>query len=66
VLRQLREDARTRDIPVIVISADASPREIARLQTAGARDYLTKPIDVRRFLVIVDEVLANDPGTSDG
>jgi len=66
VLRRLREDARTRDIPVVVISADASPKEIERLRAAGARDYLTKPIDVRRFLAIVDEMLATDLGTSDG
>ena len=62
VLRRLREDARTRDIPVVVISADASPKQLERLRAAGARDYLTKPIDVRRFLAIVDEVLATDLG----
>ncbi len=66
VLRRLREDARTRDIPVVVISADASPKQVERLRAAGARDYLTKPIDVRRFLAIVDEMLATDRGTSDG
>jgi CheY-like chemotaxis protein/anti-sigma regulatory factor (Ser/Thr protein kinase) len=66
VLRRLREDARTRDIPVVVISADASPKEIERLRAAGARDYLTKPIDVRQLLAIVDETLATDLGTRDG
>jgi PAS domain S-box-containing protein len=66
VLRRLLEDARTRDIPVVIITADASPKEVERLRAAGARDYLTKPIDVRRFLAIVDEMLATDLGTSDG
>src|SRR3989441_6562175 len=66
VLRRLREDANTRDIPVVVISADASPKQVERLRAAGARDYLTKPLDVRRFLAIVDELLATDLGTSDG
>ena len=66
VLRRLRQDAGTRDIPVVIISADASPREVERLRAAGARDYLTKPIDVRRFLVIVDEMLAPELRKSDG
>src|SRR5207247_1289438 len=37
VLRRLREDASTRDIPVAVISADASPKQVKRLRAAGAR-----------------------------
>jgi len=58
VLRRLREDPRTREIPVVVISADASPGQHHRLLAAGAQDYLTKPIDVRKFLAIVDQTLS--------
>ncbi len=57
VLRQLRGDSRTRDIPVVILSADASRGQIQRFLDAGARQYLTKPIDVRKFLEIVDETL---------
>ncbi len=57
VLRRLQADPRTREIPVVVISADASPGQIQRLRAAGARDYLTKPIDVRAFLRLLDETL---------
>lgn len=57
VLRELQENDRTRSIPVVVISADASPHEIHRVLSVGARDYLTKPIDVRQFLQVLDEVL---------
>ena len=57
VLARLRQSAITRDIPVIVISADATPTQIQRLLAAGARAYLTKPLDVGRFLEVVDEVL---------
>ncbi len=57
VLRRLQEDPRTRQIPVVVISADASASQIERLRAAGARDYLTKPIDVGEFLRILDETL---------
>ena len=57
VLGLLRADPRTREIPVIILSADASARQIERLRAAGARDYLTKPLDVRRFLAVIDEAL---------
>lgn len=58
VLRRLRENPATRDVPVIVLSADATPGQITRLLQAGARDYLTKPLDVRQFLEVLDELLA--------
>ncbi len=58
VLSQLRIDAGTRDTPVVIVSADASPGTIARLRAAGATDYLTKPIDIARLLEVVDEALA--------
>jgi len=57
VLQRLAEDPRTRDIPVIMLSADANPRQIQRLRELGARDYLTKPLDVRRLLALLDDVL---------
>jgi CheY-like chemotaxis protein len=58
VLRELLADPRTRSIPVLVISADATPRQIARLRHAGARGYLTKPIDLDEFLTEVNAALA--------
>ena len=62
VLRRLREDPRTSQIPVVVISADASPGQVQRMLSAGARTYLTKPIDVREFLRILDETVARVEG----
>jgi PAS domain S-box-containing protein len=58
VLRQLRADPRTAAIPVIVISADATPKSIERLRAAGADDYLSKPLDVKRFVQAVGRMLA--------
>jgi len=54
ILRQLRDDPRTSQIPVVLISADATAAQIERLRAAGANNYLTKPIDVRTFLALVD------------
>jgi PAS domain S-box-containing protein len=57
VLMTLRGDETTAHIPVIVISADATPRQVQRLKEAGAQAYLTKPIAVGRFLQVLDETL---------
>jgi CheY-like chemotaxis protein len=43
---------------VIVISADATPKSIERLRAAGADDYLSKPLDVKRFVQAVGRMLA--------
>ncbi|HWC13551.1 MAG TPA: ATP-binding protein [Actinomycetota bacterium] len=58
VLAVLRDDFRTSAIPVVMLSADATPRQVERLLSAGARDYLTKPLDVSHFLRLVDATLA--------
>ncbi|HEV8419771.1 MAG TPA: PAS domain S-box protein [Actinomycetota bacterium] len=57
VLRILRADPATRDIPVIVISADATRDQIKRLLDAGARAYVTKPLDVAQFVQVVGDAL---------
>ena len=62
VLRLLREDRRTHDIPVVILSADASPGQAQRLLDDGARAYLTKPLDDRRLLAVVDESVERERG----
>jgi CheY-like chemotaxis protein len=57
VLRRLRADERTARIPVVMISADATPRTIDRLRAQGADAYLTKPLDVDEFLSTLDRLL---------
>ena len=55
VLRRLRTDPITSDIPVVVVSADAVPEQIAALLAAGAQDYMTKPLDLKRFLEMLQK-----------
>ena len=56
-LRRLRADPLTKQIPVIVVSADATSSNTRRLLQAGAFDYLTKPLDMARFLDVIDVAL---------
>jgi CheY-like chemotaxis protein len=58
VLRQLQGEPETATVPVVVLSADATPSQIERLLTAGARNYLTKPFDIDPFLAVVDEMVS--------
>jgi signal transduction histidine kinase/CheY-like chemotaxis protein len=58
VLHMLRDDPVTAGIPVAIVSADAMPRQVQRMLAAGATAYLTKPIDVRELLDLVDKSLA--------
>jgi DNA-binding response OmpR family regulator len=58
VLRRLRARAETVDVPVLVLSADSTARNIDRLLQSGADAYLTKPLEVPQFLDVVDRLLA--------
>jgi len=58
VMKCLRENPATRDIPVVAVSANAMPKDLARGKAAGFVDYLTKPLDIEQLLRTVDRVLA--------
>jgi signal transduction histidine kinase/ActR/RegA family two-component response regulator len=53
----MRAEPDIRDIPVVVLSADATQHHIDRLHTAGVAAYLTKPIAVRELLRTLDGLL---------
>jgi PAS domain S-box-containing protein len=61
VLRRLRADSASREIPVVILSADASPGQIRRLMSLGANDYLTKPLDVTRFIEVLGDSFCRRP-----
>jgi signal transduction histidine kinase/CheY-like chemotaxis protein len=56
-LRILEEDPTTAHIPVIALSANAMPRDIAKGLDAGFFRYLTKPIKVNEFMETLDVTL---------
>jgi PAS domain S-box-containing protein len=60
LLRQLRSQPATADVPVVALSADATPGQIKRLLAAGADRYLTKPFNVNELLGILDRVAQGD------
>ena len=63
VMRRLRARAQTGNVPVIVLSADSTSRNINRLLEAGADAYLTKPVNVPQFLDVLDRLLVDVEST---
>jgi len=49
-----------REVPVVAISANATPGDIQRGLEAGFREYITKPIDVYQFHGILERYLGDE------
>lgn len=64
-LQILREDPATSHIPVIALSANAMPRDIAKGLKAGFFRYLTKPIKVKEFMDTLNAALKFAEKTAD-
>lgn len=54
---RLREDERTRDIPVVAVTAHALPEHRARAESLQCEGYLTKPCEPRRLLEEVQRLI---------
>ncbi len=63
-LKILRGDARTRDIPVLAVTASAMTHNRQAIMAAGFDGYQSKPISIREFLEAVRATL--DRGRSPG
>jgi signal transduction histidine kinase/ActR/RegA family two-component response regulator len=64
-MRILHADPATAHIPIVAISANAVPHDIARGLEAGFFHYLTKPIKVAQFTAVLDAALASALATPD-
>ena len=56
VLREVTSDAELANIPVVIVSADATPGRVTRLLNDGAYRYMAKPVDVQAVLDMIDEL----------
>ena len=48
-LRQIKEDASLRKLPVIMLTTTDDPREIERCHLLGCNSYIVKPVDYDKF-----------------
>jgi DNA-binding response OmpR family regulator len=58
VVRSLRGDESTRDIPVVLLSARVEEAEVRRGFVAGADDYIPKPFRSRELVTRIEATLA--------
>ncbi len=58
VLRELRKNAQTAHLPVIILSARSREEDIVAALKAGAADYLTKPFIPDELAIRTTRVLA--------
>ena len=58
ILKKLKEDDETRDIPVIITASDASIMAISRYYSLGAADFLKKPFVENVLFKRIDVVCA--------
>ena len=49
VVRRIRADARTRLLPVVVLTTSREQRDIREAYAAGANSYVRKPVDFDKF-----------------
>lgn len=66
VFRDLRRDARTREVPVIMLTARAQTEDRIQGLEAGADDYLVKPFSPKELVLRVQAILKRSeagPGT---
>jgi len=54
VLEKLRSPPRHRRIPVIMLTTSSSQEDIVKSYDKGACSFITKPIDVNRFVEIME------------
>ena len=57
VLRHLRAEARTRHLPVVMVSSFSRDRDAARGRELGADDYIVKPLMELDFLKRIEHLI---------
>jgi CheY-like chemotaxis protein len=56
LLAEIREDPRLTRIPVVVLTTSDAETDIVRSYELHANAYVTKPVDLNRFLKVVQEI----------
>ena len=63
ICEMLNQDARTKDIPIIITSALADFADIKKAYLNGVISYFTKPYDFKKLLQEINKIIAAKEGT---
>jgi CheY-like chemotaxis protein len=56
VLQQLKSDARTKIIPVVVLTSSQEEQDLLKSYHLGANSYIIKPVDFEKFVAAVRDL----------
>lgn len=56
VLRRLRADARTRLLPVVVLTSSKEEQDLVKSYSLGVNSYIRKPVDFEQFIEAVKQL----------
>ncbi|HJV24988.1 MAG TPA: response regulator [Aromatoleum sp.] len=56
VLRKLKGDLRTREVPVVMLTSSAEERDLAECYRLGVNSYIVKPVDFTQFVDLVANI----------
>jgi len=56
VLRVLKSDAKTKTVPVVMLTSSNEERDIVESYKLGVNSYIVKPVDFDKFLEMVSQV----------
>jgi len=56
VLQAIRENEKTRSLPVVVLTTSAEPFDVEASYALGVNSYIQKPVDFERFVWAVKQV----------
>lgn len=57
IIREIKQDARVKNIPIIAITAFASKNDKMRVLASGCEEYMPKPVPIKPFIKKVYEYL---------
>ncbi|MDQ3109183.1 MAG: response regulator, partial [Bacteroidota bacterium] len=56
VLRKVRQDERTKMIPVVILTSSKEARDISQAYQLGANSFIEKPLDFDKYMSAVTEI----------
>jgi two-component system response regulator len=56
VLRAVKNDARTKTIPVVILTSSSEERDLVESYNLGVNAYVQKPVDFDQFRDMVDQI----------
>jgi CheY-like chemotaxis protein len=56
VLRRIRSDARTRRLPVVILTSSTEEQDLAAGYDNGVNSYVRKPVDFKQFVQCIEQL----------